>query len=157
MANRVLTFHYTVKDSTGRMLESTAGHDPLHILEGQGQILPKLEGEISAMKVGDKKQIDVASQDAYGPYHQNLVRKVSPKDMPKKNVKVGDEFEVAMGPKKTVVIVTAVTKDEITLDGNHPLAGKDLKFEIELTAERPATEEELSHGHAHGPGGHHHH
>ncbi len=157
MAIRVLSFHYTVKDEQGQTVESSQGHDPLHILEGKGQIIPKLEGEISKMKIGDKKEIAVGHLEAYGPYHDNLVRKVSPKDMPKKGVKIGDEFEVSIGTKKTVVIVTEISKDEITLDGNHPLAGKDLKFEIELTAEREATEEELAHGHAHGPGGHHHH
>lgn len=157
MSSRVFTFHYTVKDNKGETLESSQGHDPLNILEGQGQILPKLEAEIAKMKVGDKKMVPIGFLDAYGPYHEELVRRVTPKEMPKKNIKVGEEFEVAVGNKKTIVMVTSVSKDEIVLDGNHPLAGKDLRFEIELTAERPATEEELAHGHAHGPGGHHHH
>jgi FKBP-type peptidyl-prolyl cis-trans isomerase SlyD len=156
MANRVLTFHYTLKDDQGQTLDSSQGHEPLSILEGQGQIIPKLEAELVSMKVGDKKKVAIGHKDAYGEYNDQLIRKVSPKDMPKKNVKVGDEFEVSAGNRRTVVIVTNITKDEVTLDGNHPLAGKDLNFDIELTAERAATEEELSHGHVHGQGGHHH-
>jgi FKBP-type peptidyl-prolyl cis-trans isomerase SlyD len=156
MPSRVLTFHYTLKDEQGKMLESSEGHDPLIILEGQGQLIPKLEAELVTMKIGDKKQVALDQKDAYGEYNDELVRRVSPKDMPKKKVKVGDEFEVAAGTRRTVVIVTSISEDEIVLDGNHPLAGKNLNFEIELLAEREATQDELSHGHAHGPGGHHH-
>ncbi|MEQ1875272.1 MAG: peptidylprolyl isomerase [Bdellovibrionia bacterium] len=156
MANRVFTFHYTVKDSKGETLESSQGHDPLSILEGQGQILPKLEAEIGKMKAGDKKMIPIGYNDAYGPYREELVRRVPPKEMPKKTIKVGEEFEVSVGNKKTVVMVTSVSKDEIVLDGNHPLAGKDLRFEIEFVSTREASEEEMAHGHVHGAGGHHH-
>ncbi|HEX4926128.1 MAG TPA: peptidylprolyl isomerase [Bdellovibrionales bacterium] len=156
MANRVLTFHYTLTDDQGQKIDSSQGRDPLSFLEGKGHIIPKLEAELAKMKVGDKKTVKVGHKDAYGEYNAELIRKVSLKDMPKKNVKVGDEFEVSAGNRRTVVVVTEVTKDEVTLDGNHPLAGKDLTFDVELTDERPATAEELSHGHAHGPGGHHH-
>jgi FKBP-type peptidyl-prolyl cis-trans isomerase SlyD len=156
MANRVLSFHYTLKDQKGETIETSQGHGPLTVLEGRGQIIPKLEAELVKMKVGEKKNVFVSHIEAYGAYNDKLIRKVNVKDLPKKNPKIGDEFEVAAGTRKTLVTITEINGDEITLDGNHPLAGKDLTFDVELTEERPATAEEMAHGHAHGPGGHHH-
>jgi FKBP-type peptidyl-prolyl cis-trans isomerase SlyD len=76
--------------------------------------------------------------------------------MPVRDIKVGDRFRAGSGPQAPVVVVTAVTETHVTLDGNHPLAGMDLAFDIEVTEVRDATEEELAHGHVHGPGGHQH-
>jgi FKBP-type peptidyl-prolyl cis-trans isomerase SlyD len=156
MADRVLSFHYTLKDTEGETIDSSAGGEPLAFMEGRSQIIPKLEEELLKMKIGDKKNVSVGHKDAYGEYRDDLIRKVELEKMPKKDVKVGDQFEVAAGQRRTVVTVTDVKDGEVTLDGNHPLAGKDLKFDIELTEIRDATKEELSHGHVHGVGGHKH-
>jgi FKBP-type peptidyl-prolyl cis-trans isomerase SlyD len=156
MPNRVISFHYTLKDDQGQTLDSSAGHDPLAFLEGKGQIIPKLEEQLGSMNVGEKKQVLVGHKDAYGAHDEKLIRSIPIKNVPKKDVKVGDEFEVTAGGKRTLARVTEVTTEQVTLDGNHPLAGKDLSFDVELVEVREASAEELSHGHVHGPGGAHH-
>jgi FKBP-type peptidyl-prolyl cis-trans isomerase SlyD len=156
MANKVISFHYTLTDSTGKTLDSSAGGEPLTFLEGAGQIIPGLETHLRAMKVGDKKNVTVEATQAYGAKDPDNVVEVSLDKMPTRGVKVGDRFRAGNAPNAPVVTVTRVTGTHVTLDGNHPLAGMDLTFDVEVTAIRDATPEELEHGHAHGAGGHHH-
>lgn len=155
---KVVSFHYTLKDESGAVLESSHGEKPLSYLEGGGQIIPGLESELRGMKKGDKKNVNVAAKDAYGEHDQELIVKVPRGQIPKKDVEVGDQFH-AHGPdgEPAVVTVTAVDDQHVTVDGNHPLAGQALTFDVEIAEVRDATSEEVAHGHAHGPGGHHHH
>ena len=158
MQPRVISFHYTLKDSKGEVLESSHGAEALSFLEGAGQIIPGLESAIGSLKVGDKKSIHVKAADAYGEHDQSLIVQVPRAQIPKKDVAVGDQFRADSGDGHTqVVVVTAVTDSHVQVDGNHPLSGQDLNFDVEITAVRDATKEEVEHGHAHGPGGHHHH
>ncbi len=154
---KVVKFHYTLKDGSGNTLESSHDDEPMMFLEGVGQIIPGLESALVGLKKGDKKSVDVKAAQAYGEYEQDLVVQVPRAQMPKKDITVGDQFHADSGQGHTqVVVVTAVSDEHVTVDGNHPLAGQDLHFDVEITDVRDATKEELEHGHAHGGDGHHH-
>lgn len=156
MTKKVISFHYTLTDPAGKTLDSSAGGEPLTFLEGVGQIIPGLESELGKMKVGDKKKVSVKAANAYGdPDPQNVIE-VPREKMPGQKITVGDRFRAGQGGNAPVVTVTKVTDSHVTLDGNHPLAGVDLTFDVEITEIRDATKEELDHGHAHGAAGHHH-
>ena len=156
MANKVISFHYTLTDSAGKTLDSSAGSDPLTFLEGAGQIIPGLELQLTTMKVGDKKNVIVEAKHAYGEKDPGNVVEMPLDQMPARDIKVDDRFRAGDGPNAPVVTVTKVTDTHVTLGGNHPLAGMDLTFAVEVTEIRDATQEELDHGHAHGAGGHDH-
>jgi FKBP-type peptidyl-prolyl cis-trans isomerase SlyD len=154
---KVVSFHYTLKDTAGNVLESSFGDQPLQYLEGFGQIIPGLEGALHGLKKGDKKSVDVKAEDAYGPVEEDLLVQVPRDQIPKTDVVVGDRFHADSGNGMgQVVVVTAVTETHVTVDGNHPLAGQDLHFDVEIIEVRDATDEEMEHGHVHGPDGHHH-
>ena len=155
MKNNVWSFHYELFDSKGKTLDKSEKDEPLSFLEGKGQIINGLESELIKLNVGDKKKITVPAKDAYGLRNDTLTREVLRSELPSSDVKVGDMFNTE-NEDFDVVTVMKVTQTHVTLDGNHPLAGQDLTFDIEITAKRAATSEELAHGHAHGAGGHHH-
>ncbi len=152
---RVITFNYTLKDSQGQVLDaSTEG--PLAFLEGTGQIIPALEDQIKNMTDGEKKKVQLKAEDAYGLHEEKMTMKVPKEELAHIELQVGAFLQLNLGEEMKVVRVTDMNEKEVTLDGNHPLAGVDLEFDIEMVGSRPATEEEISHGHAHGVGGHHH-
>jgi FKBP-type peptidyl-prolyl cis-trans isomerase SlyD len=154
MSQRVISFHYTLTNSTGQTIDSSRGDQPLRFLEGVGQIIPGLETHLRTMQTGEKRQIHVKAADAYGERDNSLVLEVERSRLPTRTVSVGDQFRTNQYP--TPLTVTKLTDTHVTLDANHPLAGQDLFFDVEITEVRPATAEELAHGHVHGPGGHHH-
>ena len=156
MPNKVIAFHYTLTDKAGQTLDSSAGNEPLAFLVGMGQIIPGLETHLLTMKVGDKRKVLVPAKDAYGDKDPANTTELPLDKMPAKNIKVGDQFRAGSDGHAPVIVVTKVTDTHVTLDGNHPLAGQDLTFDVEIIEVRDATKEELSHGHVHGPGGHHH-
>jgi FKBP-type peptidyl-prolyl cis-trans isomerase SlyD len=145
MKPRVITFHYTLQNSAGQTLDSSAGGKPLSFLEGVGQIVPGLETVLTSMKVGDKKRVFVPAKSGYGPRQAEAVIQVPRAKLPTKQIKVGDKFQAANHPAP--LVVTAVTATHVTLDANHPLAGVDLTFDVEITDLRPATEQELAGAH----------
>jgi FKBP-type peptidyl-prolyl cis-trans isomerase SlyD len=151
---RVISFHYTLTDPEGKTLDSSAGHDPLMYMEGSGQIIPGLEERMKDLKVGDKKKIQVPAVEAYGEREQKYIVAV-PLDKLPGDVKVGDQFGLGGDPEGHPFSVIDVNSTHATMDANHPLAGVDLTFDVEVVEIREATAEEMSHGHAHGPGGHH--
>jgi FKBP-type peptidyl-prolyl cis-trans isomerase SlyD len=151
--NDVVTFHYTLKGDTDEVIDSSAGGEPLAYLHGHGNIVPGLERELTGKSVGDRLQVRVPAAQGYGEYDRALVQKVPRRALKGiANLRVGLRLQAG----HQAVIVKHIAGDMITLDGNHPLAGQDLNFDVEITAVRPATEEELAHGHVHGDGGHHH-
>jgi FKBP-type peptidyl-prolyl cis-trans isomerase SlyD len=156
MKQRVISFHYTLTDKSGKVLDSSVGHEALSYMEGSGQIIPGLEKQLTGLKKGDKKKVSVPALEAYGLWDDKKIITVSRDELPTKDVKVGDRFSGGEDAHAPVFVVTQLTKDNVTLDGNHPLAGVDLTFDVELTEVRDATSEELSHGHAHGEHGHSH-
>ncbi len=155
---RVVSMHYTLTDDAGEILDSSReGGEPLLYLEGAGNIIPGLEKALLALKAGDKTKVKVPAVDAYGEKRDDMVTKVPVSQFGQGMApKVGDRFQSGPGHHSPIFTVVGVEGDQITLDGNHPLAGKDLTFDVEITSVRSATKEEVSHGHAHGEGGHHH-
>lgn len=154
---RVIGFHYTVRDENGEELDSSLGDEPLYILEGARQIVPGLEREVALMKVGDRKTVAVTAAEAYGDHDPSLVLRVEKSKFPDgTELDVGDQFAIDDDEESPVFTVVSVEPETYTVDGNHPLAGRDLVFDVEVVEVRAATKEELSHGHAHGAHGHHH-
>jgi len=154
MIAKVFSFHYTLTDATGTVLDSSEGSEPLVFMEGAGQIIPGLESELILMNAGDRKKVEVKAADAYGEHDPERLIEVPLDKLPKENIEVGDQFQASNQP--IPLTVTKVSETHATLDANHPLAGKDLTFDVELTGVRDASDEEMAHGHAHGPGGHGH-
>lgn len=155
--NCVASFHYTLTDGSGKVLDSSEGQEPLYYLHGAGNIIPGLEKALEGKTVGDKLNVSVKAAEAYGERNEEMVQKL-PSSMFSgvDSIEPGMEFHAETEHGLQVVTVTAVEDDEVTIDGNHPLAGVDLTFDVEIAEVRPASDEEISHGHVHGAGGHHH-
>lgn len=154
---KVIGFHYTLKNKIGMVLDSSDGQAPMLFLVGAGQIIPGLESRMESLSVGDKKTIMVPAMEAYGEVNTALQITVNKSQFPPEaNLKEGDQFKINEEPGAPVFKVVKIEGEEVSIDGNHPMAGQDLYFDIELTEKRDATADELAHGHAHGPGGHHH-
>ncbi|WP_206483603.1 peptidylprolyl isomerase [Thalassotalea sp. G2M2-11] len=153
-ANKVVKLHYAVSDSEDTLIDSSYDHQPLAIIHGTGYLIPGLENALTDHTAGDKFEVEVAADDAYGQRHDGFVQTV-PKEMfaEIEGLEVGTQLRAATDQGEQTVIVIDVQDDEITVDGNHPLAGIDLKFDVEILEVRDATEEELAHGHVHGEGG----
>ncbi len=156
--NSAVSFHYSLTDDEGQQLDSSAGKEPLAYLHGAGNIIPGLENALTGKAVGDSMTVAVSAAEGYGEVQQELIQ-----DVPRtsfqgiEQIEVGMQFEAQTGQGGTVpVTVTAVTDETVTVDGNHPLAGKNLNFDVSIEAVRDATAEELEYGHVHGPGGHEH-
>ena len=153
----VVTIHYTLKDDAGTVLDSSSPQEPLAYLHGHGNLIPGLEKELDGKNAGDALTVTVAPADGYGEYDERLVQSVPRRSLRGiKDIKPGMHLHAQTEEGPRTVTVTKVLGDMVTLDGNHPLAGKSLHFDVRIEAVRPATEEELSHGHVHGPHGHHH-
>jgi len=156
MSPRVVSFHYTLTDSKGQVLDSSQGQEPLSFIEGQGQIIPGLESQIQALKKGDKRKIQVPAAQAYGERDENLRLPVPRERFGKEEIKVGDQFRSGQHPDAPPLTVLEVNDSQVIMDANHPLAGVDLTFDVEVTDAREASAQEIEHGHAHGEHGHDH-
>lgn len=155
---KVVGFHYTLKSSKGAVLDKSDEGDPMLYLHGAENIVPGLERQLAGKQVGDKFQAEVSPEEGYGTRQgggpQPVPRAAFPDGM---EIEVGSQF-TAEGPDGELmpVWIAKVEPDTIYVDRNHPLAGETLHFQIEVVSIRDATREETSHGHPHGPGGHHH-
>lgn len=149
------SFHYTLRNAAGETLDSSSGGEPMDYLHGAHNIVPGLEAQLEGKAAGDKLTAVVEPEGGYGPRHDQLIQDVPRSAFGDNEVAVGMRFsaETDAGPRH--VVVTAVGTDTVTVDGNHPLAGETLHFEIEVTAVREATAQEAEHGHVHS-GGHDH-
>lgn len=157
MSKSVIGFHYTLTDKEGNTIDSSRESSPLLFLEGVGQIIPGLENEIIALNVGDKKKVEVKASEAYGEVVEELRITVKKDQFPEDaTLNVGDQFQVTNEEGAPVFSIIKIEENDVHVDGNHPMAGKDLFFEVEVMEKREATKEEIAHGHAHGAGGHHH-
>ncbi len=153
----VVSIHYTLTNDKGETLDSSADAEPLVYLHGNGNLIPGLENALAGKASGDKLTVKISPADAYGEYDKALIRQVPLRQFKGVGkVQVGMQFQVQSPTGARSVTVTHVTGDMVTIDGNHALAGQTLNFDVEITDVRVATEEELAHGHVHGPGGHHH-
>jgi FKBP-type peptidyl-prolyl cis-trans isomerase SlyD len=159
LSNKVITFNYKLKDDQGNLLDSTDKGGPLSFITGNQQIIPGLENALSSMIIGSKKNVKLAAADAYGEYDENAIQRVKRSLFPEEaELEIGRTyFGHSPGGQHLQFVITEIENDDITVNFNHPLAGKDLEFDVELLDVRDATPEEISHGHVHGAGGHHHH
>lgn len=154
--NKVVSIHYTLRDDQGNVLDSSEGKDPLVYIQGIGNLIPGMEEGLEGKHKGDKLDIKVTPEKGYGERNDSLIQKVPRTAFGDQKVKPGMQFQAQTGNGAQVVTVTEVGLESITVDGNHPLAGVGLNFAVEVMDVRTATEDELSHGHVHGSGGHHH-
>ena len=152
----VVSIHYTLRDDQGTVLDSSSGKDPLLYMQGVGNLIPGMEEGLEGKKKGDKLEIKVSPEKGYGERSENLIQKVPRSSFGDQEVRKGMQFQAQTNSGTQVVTVTEVGLESVTVDGNHPLAGVSLNFDVEVMEVRSATTEELEHGHVHGPGGHHH-
>jgi FKBP-type peptidyl-prolyl cis-trans isomerase SlyD len=155
--HKVVTIDYTLKDDDGDVIDSSAGGEGLVYLHGANNLIPGLESALEGKAKGDEVAVRVAPEDAYGERDDGL-RQAVPREMfGEEEINVGAQYHAA-GPNGEQLVVTVVSAndEEVTVDGNHPLAGVPLNFAVTVLDIRDATEEEVSHGHVHGAGGHHH-
>lgn len=154
---RAVLMHYTLTNDKGDVLDSSRGNEPLAYLHGGGNIIPGLEKALVGKKAGDTLQVKVAPAEGYGERDERLIQQVPRRAFQGvKDIQPGMSFHAQGERGPMQVTVTRVAGDMVTVDGNHPLAGETLNFDVEIVEVRAATAEEMSHGHIHGPGGHHH-
>lgn len=154
----VVNLAYTLKNSEGDVLDQATGTDPFTYLHGAQQIVPGLESALSGLKSGDKKSVKIAPADGYGEVDPSLKLTVNRTQFPAgMDIKPGMQFETQTQDGHGILFtVEGVNGEKVSIDGNHPLAGQTLHFDVEVLGVRDATAEEKAHGHVHGPGGHHH-
>ena len=156
-ANKVVTINYVLKDNDGEVIDKSENGEFAY-LHGAQNIVPGLENALSDKKAGDTLSVVVPPEMGYGERNDSMSQ-VVPRNMFEADheITVGQQFQAQDGDGRIIMItVTAVNGDEVTIDGNHPLAGMDLNFDVTIVDVRDATEEEISHGHVHHPGHHHH-
>jgi len=151
--NSVVSFHYTLNDSEGKLLDTSAGRDAFAYLHGGGMIVPGLEEQLEGKAKADYMRLEVEPAKGYGEVDPQLVQRVPLDRFGGQPVEEGMQFQT---PDNRVWSVLEVKDDQVVLNGNHPLAGVTLHFSVEVTDVREATADEISHGHVHGPGGHQH-
>lgn len=154
--NTVVTLNYSVRDPDGKLIDD--GSNPLVYLHGgYDAIFPTLEEALHGKKVGEKLTLKLQPEDAFGEYDEKLVM-IEPADLFPDNIEIGMSFErVGEDDEEDLLFrVTDIADGKVVVDGNHPLAGTALVFDVEVAEVRPASTEELEHGHVHGEGGHHH-
>lgn len=154
---RVIAFNYTLKNAAGEVLDASEPNQPMPFLEGRQQIIPALEAVIALMNEGDKKKITLTATEAYGDFRTDMIMEVPKEELAHLKPVLGAHLQLQLEKQTRIVKVTKMTDTHITLDGNHPLAGVDLVFDIEIVLIRQATQDELKHGHAHGIHGEAHH
>lgn len=155
--NSAVSFHYRLSDEQGTLLDAS-GQEPLVYLHGHQNIIPGLEKALEGKQAGDELIVTVAPADAYGEYFQEAVQEV-PREYFKgvDNIEVGMQFQSQTEQGQPLLVqVKKVDDSTVTVDANHPLAGKTLTFAVNIVDVREASAEEIAHGHIHGPGGHHH-
>lgn len=155
---KVVTMHYHLTNAQGEVLDTSRGNEPLTYLHGAGNLIPGLERELDGLATGMTKTVQVEPSDGYGEYDAGMVETLPRQALEGiDNLQVGMELQAqSRDGQTTIVRVAEVRDDNVVVDANHPLAGMTLTFEVEIVDIRDATTEELTHGHAHGAGGHQH-
>lgn len=151
--NAVVAIDYKLTDDSGEVIDSSEGQDPLAYLHGAGNIIPGLEKALEGKAVGDELQVNVPAAEGYGERSGELVQVISREQFGEvEDLRVGQQFQVQTDEGYLVFTVTRIDGDAVTIDGNHPLAGANLNFDVAVREVREATAEELSHGHIHDEG-----
>lgn len=151
--DKAVTIHYAVKNSDGELLDQSSEEAPLAFIFGRGMLIPGLEKALEGKQSKDQVNTVVQAAEAYGERHDGLIQTVPLSLFGDQEVAVGMQFRATTDQGEQSVIITEVTDEAVTVDGNHPMAGLDLSFEVTVLDVRDATAEELDHGHVHGPGG----
>lgn len=157
MSTQVIAFNYILKNKQGDLLDKSEPSQPLPFMVGQQQIIPALEAELINMGEGDKKNVSLLAKDAYGDFRQDMIMEVPKEELAHLKIELGSHLQLQLQNQVRVVRVAKISDSHVTLDGNHPLAGVDLVFDVEVVLVREATAEEIAHGHVHGIHGHSHH
>lgn len=154
----VVSISYRLTNGSGEVLDEADSSDPFSYLHGHQQVIPGMENGLEGLKKGDKKKLTISPEDGYGEINEKLKitlsKDVFPKDFP---MEAGMQFQADLGNgHRNVFTIKEIKETEVIVDGNHPLAGETLNFDIEVLEVRKATPEELDHGHSHNGDGHHH-
>jgi len=151
--DKVVTIDYTLKNTQGEVLDSSEGQEPLVYLHGAENIVVGLERELNGKSVGDSLNTSVSPEDGYGVRNEELIAAV-PREMFESDmdIEVGMSFQAETDQGVQVVNIVALNDEEVTVDGNHPLADETLHFDVTVRDIREATAEELEHGHVHSAG-----
>ena len=152
--HKVVSIHYTLRDPSGNVIDSSEGSQPLQYIHGMGNIIPGLESALLGKAVGEKLDVVVDPKEGYGERSEDLIQ-VLPRSMfaGVDTIEIGQQFQATGGNGPVVITVTELSDDTVTVDGNHELAGVALHFAVEIADIRDATAEEILHGHTHGGGG----
>jgi FKBP-type peptidyl-prolyl cis-trans isomerase SlyD len=153
---RVISFEYTLTDDDGRTVDTSRGRAPLSYLHGAGNIVAGLEKALDGQPIGASFKVSIPPEEGYGVHAPGLIRNVAIRKLPGGKAKVGTRVRLDTSAGPHVFVVKSVKGDYAQLDGNHPLAGKTLHFDVEVVDIRDPTAEEIAHGHVHGAGGHDH-
>ena len=155
--NRVVSLDYTLKNNVGTVLDTSSGREPLVYLHGVGGLIPGLENKLEGLEANAKLNVVIQPEDGYGKRSDELVHKVSKAGFQgEEEMEVGMQVQLDTDNGPMIATIANIEEEEVTLDLNHPLADEVLHFDVEIKDVRTATEDEISHGHAHGVGGHHH-
>ena len=155
--DKVVSIDYTLTGTGGEVIDSSQGGEPLTYLHGAGNIIPGLEQALEGKSAGEEINATVAPDQGYGQKNPGLIQPVPRSQFPGvSDIKVGMQFQAQTNHGPRVVTVVDMNDDTVTVDANHPLAGETLTFAVRVVEVRDATQQELDHGHAHGPGGAHH-
>jgi FKBP-type peptidyl-prolyl cis-trans isomerase SlyD len=153
----VASIEYKLTDDAGEVIDSSTGDEPLAYIHGAGNLIPGLESELEGKVSGDAFKVRVAPENAYGERQEEMVQDAPRSQFPEEaDIQPGMQFR-AHGPEGAMIVtVLSVEGDTVKLDGNHPLAGQHLTFDVKVVEVREATPEEIEHSHVHVPGGHEH-
>lgn len=154
---KVVSIHYVLKNDDGEVMDSSEGRSPLTYLHGYKNIIPGLEAQLEGKDVGDAFEARIEAKDGYGDFDERMVHTVKREQLQgMESLEVGMMFTSENEQGQAHFTVTEIEGDDITVDGNHPMAGKNLNFTGSVESLRDASEEEIAHGHVHGPEGHDH-
>jgi FKBP-type peptidyl-prolyl cis-trans isomerase SlyD len=156
--DKVVTIDYTLTNPQGQVLDTSDGRQPLVYMQGVGNIIPGLERELEGKSTGDAVNVTIQPKDGYGERDEKMIQSVPRTAFQGvQDIQPGMQFQAqAPNGQRMIVRVVEVSDNEVKIDANHPLAGVPLTFAVTIRDVRDSTQEEKDHGHAHGPGGHHH-
>ena len=155
--DKVVSIDYTLTGDNGQVLDSSQGREPLAYLHGAGNIIPGLETALEGKNEGDQLNVSIPPEQAYGTRDERMVQAVPRTAFQGvADIQPGMQFQAQTQQGARLITVVGVEGDQVTIDANHPLAGATLNFDVKVVTVRDATEQEKSHGHVHGPGGHQH-
>ncbi|POY35036.1 peptidylprolyl isomerase [Solitalea longa] len=154
---KVVSISYTLTNDNNEVLDQSQPNQPLEYLHGSYNIIPGLEKELEGLQVGDAKKVTVAPAEGYGELNNELIFDAQRQNFPPDaDLEVGMQFQAQGEAGPMVIRIVNIEGDKVTVDGNHPLAGETLHFDVKVEALRDASKEEVDHGHVHGPGHQHH-